>query len=334
MRPMIKPNPVSEPEPVRERGVCTPLSRTGSNIRIRGFKDKKEGTMRCKALDCVADTISDGVCEWTCAAHQDFFRFETWIKSFGPRAYNHSDLPTRTYIDHCLLHYVREIRPDQVHAMYFVNRDAFDFDYEEGEGILASYLLDYCRLLFRRPDVSPTWNKNLFHILVKQVLLNCLPHRLGSLEEELATFVRHPLVGGADVLEVLARLRHSQPSPFALLCSREAWQDILEALVVPELVGVVGWAGTTEETIRAWGTAAVEGAVAHVEGGSRALAQWRYETEPFLLDYCRLCRLQAAERFESLRDELMGTALHPDRGMASLLDGEGVATWTKNSVVE
>jgi hypothetical protein len=296
--------------------------------------------MRCYALGCFEEVSSggdgggggterEGACPWTCEAHQDFFRFERWIQSFGPMVYNKRGMPTvatrgiRGYIEFCLQHCVRDITPEHLQAMYFVEEDRFD-EFPEGDCIIASYILDYCRILFRRPDVSPVWNKNLFCMLVKQVLLNCLPHRLGCLPTELGVFLRHPLVERRDVLTLLARLRHSHPSIFALGCTREAWQDILEAVFVPELVG--NWIGC-KECIEEEGTLAVKAAIPFAEGQGRAQAQWDYETKPFLLDYVEMCEALAKERFASLRDELLAVALHPDRGREWLLDEGTAGLW-------
>jgi hypothetical protein len=276
--------------------------------------------MRCAALGCFAEA-EDAVC----AEHTDFFQFDTWLQAFGPSVYTVKDAMHDRYIEHCLLHYVHGITPEGLKGMYVADEEGDAEAEAEADGIVPSSLLRYCLILFRRTDVSPAWNKDLFHLLVKQVLLHCLPNRLGDLKKWAAVLMGHPLVDKKDVVELLARLRHSHPSVFALGCSREAWQDILEGVVTVELVGV--WKGVHKEDVVAWGEAAVAAAVTAPEGLRTALAQWRYETEPFLLEFVDLCEAMAFERFEGMREELLATAWHPDRGRGWLLDVDSAALW-------
>ena len=289
--------------------------------------------MRCYALGCLADVVDSSAdsssCLLTCSEHQDFFRFSVWYQAFGPRVYNRRGPPAETrtlraYIEHCLVYCVRDICAEDLQGLYLADDRRFE-EFPDGEMVIAAYLLDYCKVLFRRHDVSLLWNVNLFHALVKQGILRCWPNRMNRLQEELGGLLRHPSVGVKDVLGVLARLRHSHPSPFALQCSREAWQELLEAIVVPELLG--NWTGCAG-VVREFGTAtAVPSGLGSALEDDAKRAQWRYETEPFLLNYVDLCAAMAAQQFDTVRDELLAVALHPDRGREWLLDGEGGERW-------
>lgn len=300
-------------------------------------------TAQCKALGCFNFAVGEeeAECPWTCAEHQSFFLFENWMKNFGPTVYNRQSLPTETnrrmraYIEHCLLHCVRGITPELLKTMYFHKRAEED---EEGEDedeedvfpgselLIASYLQDYFGILFRRPDVNPAWNRNLLSVFVKSSILACLPTRLdnGGLVAELGPFLQNPSIGIVDIVYLLARLRHSHPQMYALQVSREAWQDILESFLVPELVGV--WVGC-QEAVEAAGEAGVRAAVPYVEKFETAYAQWRYETAPILRSYVELCTTRARERHSALEGELLALTLAPERVVEWCLDTEAAAGW-------
>ena len=310
-----------------------------------------EAMAQCKALGCFAFALGEengAVCPWTCAEHQDFFLFSNWMQNFGPMVYNRQSLPAETnlrmraYIEHCLLHCVRGITPELLQAMYFSssnnsnnrnNEDEEGDEERDEEGIfpgsellIAKYLSGYFKILFRRPDVSPAWNTNLLSVFVKSGILACLPHRLsdGGLLEELRPFLHHPLVRPTDILHILARLRHSHPQMFALHITREVWQEILENLIVPELLGP--WIGCKDILIRA-GETAVRSAVPYPEKFNTDYSQWKYETECHLLAYVDLCTSQAAHNCEAIRDELLAVTMAPGRVVDWCMDADTIARW-------
>lgn len=304
-------------------------------------------TAQCNALGCFDFALGAGdVCPWTCAEHQDFFLFTNWMRNFGPMVYNRRSLPNETnrrmraYIEHCLLRYVRGITPELLQTMYFHEIGGRNGGGGEGgEGVfpgsellIASYLNDYFKIMFRRHDVSPTWNRNLLSVFVKSGILACLPSRVthGGLVEELRPFLHNSSVGPTDIVHLLAKLRHSHPGMYALHVTREAWQDILENLLVPELIGM--WVGC-QEAVDTAGEAAVRTAVPYVEKFETAYSQWTYETAPVLRAYVDLCTTQARERHSALEDELLAVALAPERVAEWCFDTEAAAVeWHGSSV--
>lgn len=303
-------------------------------------------TAQCKALGCFDFAVEGGECPWTCAEHQDFFLFENWMKNYGPMVYRRQGLPTETgqqmraYIEHCLLHCVRGITPELLRSMYF-NRSGREGDREGGEGgegedeegvfpgselLIATYLEDYFQILFRRTDVSPAWNLNLLSVFVKCGIISCLPTNLtnGKLVKKLRGFLQNPLITPTDIVYLLAKLRHSHPQMYALQVTREAWQDILEGFLDPELIGV--WVGC-QEAIEAAGEAAVRAAVPYAEKFETAYNQWKYETAPVLRAYVDLCTTRARDRHEVLTGELLAVALAPERVAEWCLDTEAAADW-------